>query len=52
MFQRRTRESFPVRNIVILALIVLVFIVLVLTQRKKQETPVAPPATEQPAGGQ
>lgn len=48
MFQRRTRESFPVRNIIFLALIVLVFIVLVLTQRKKQETPAAPPAREQP----
>lgn len=52
MFQRRAREPFPVRNIIFLALIVLVFIVLALSQRKKQEIPATPPATEQPTGGQ
>lgn len=50
MFQRRTREPFPLRNIIFLALVVLVFIVLALSQRKKQAAaPEQPAQTEQPA---
>jgi len=49
MFQRQAREPFPIRNIIILALIVLTLIFFVVSQRKNKETLPLPPATEQPA---
>jgi hypothetical protein len=49
MFQRQAREPFPIRNIIILALIVLTLILFVVSQRKSKEPLPPRPATEQPA---
>jgi len=48
MFQRQSREPFPIRNILLLALIVLGFLLFLIGQMKKAEKPAAAPATEQP----
>ena len=48
MFQRQTRQPFPIRNILVLIAIVLGFLYLVISQRQKAAQPPAPPATEQP----
>lgn len=46
MFQRQAREPFPIRNIIILALIIIGFFVYLLSQSKKAEKPAIPAPVE------
>ena len=48
MFQRQAREPFPIRNIILLAAIVLAFLLYLINARKEQAAPPAPAPTEQP----
>ncbi|MCC6462510.1 MAG: hypothetical protein IT260_18730 [Saprospiraceae bacterium] len=48
MFQRQSRQAFPIRNILVLIAIVLGFLYLVISQRQKAAQAPAAPATEQP----
>lgn len=48
MFQRQARAPFPIRNIILLAAIVLAFLFYLINAAKEQAAAPAPAPTEQP----